>query len=228
MPVAAERARHLAEAAEPSVFAGLRRRHPALRVLPLRKPVVLALCRAIEDECAARADRPLLFASFQSTRHYRASAHRWRELSRTARSALVFADFGGSPDPAAEAPLPGPLPGPVEVAVPADSPVNREWVLVCDSEDNPGCVVGWERPAGAGGEERRRRFETLWSVDPSVVRDAARICARLSEEFRPGSRFEHWQALEETPAPASPEARRASGVLDRMLEYLARAAEPGF
>jgi MerR family transcriptional regulator, light-induced transcriptional regulator len=50
-----------AEDTEPSVFAGLRRRHPALAPQELRKATVLALTRAIEDECCAQAGQAALF-----------------------------------------------------------------------------------------------------------------------------------------------------------------------
>jgi DICT domain-containing protein len=211
MPVAVERARSNVATAESSVFAGLRRRHPQLTVQVLRKPTLLALCRAIEDECCAQADAPLLFATFQREHFYRASERRWRDLSRTARSAYVFADFVR---PAREDEVP------VEVEVPGDASVNREWILVCDAQDYPGCVVGWERPGQADRQDRRREFETLWSVDPAVVRDAARVCAGLVEQYRPGEPFPLWGALEDTPPQASLETRRASRVFDRLLAYL--------
>ncbi len=44
------------------------------------KRTLIALSHAIEDECAARAERPLLFGSFQRERFYRDSEPRWREL----------------------------------------------------------------------------------------------------------------------------------------------------
>src|ERR1700759_3584876 len=43
------------EGTERSIFAGLRRQHPALRVHLLNKTALLAVTRAIEDECGARA-----------------------------------------------------------------------------------------------------------------------------------------------------------------------------
>jgi DICT domain-containing protein len=217
MPVAVERAKSHVQPSESSVFAALRNRHAELTVQSLRKPTLLALCRAIEDECCAQADRPLLFASFQHERHYRSSQRRWRDLSRTARGAFVFADFE---DPGAA------TGGPVEVAVPRDASLNREWVLVCDSEDHPGCVVGWEPPSQREGPDRSRQFETLWSLDPAIVRDAARICARLSEEFRADLRFPYWDLLEEIPPQVSAVTRRNSHVFDRMLAYFSASLEP--
>jgi DICT domain-containing protein len=211
MPAAVARARRHAGPTDSSLFAGLRRQHGDLAVQLLRKPTLLALCRAVEDECCAQADRPLLFASFQHERYYRASETRWRDLARTSRGAFVSADFD-RPAPATEQP--------VQVAVRPDEPFTREWVLVCDAEDYPGCVVGWERPGQVGAGEQRRQFETFWSLDPSVVRDAARICAGLVERYRPEVPFPHWDELADTPPPLSPEARRAGRVLDRMLSYL--------
>lgn len=217
MPVAVERAKSHLQPSGSSVFAALRNRHAELSVQTLRKPTLLALCRAIEDECCAQADRPLLFASFQYERHYRASERRWRDLSRTARGAFVFADFEEPGSLAVQ---------PVEVAVPADASLNREWVLVCESDDHPGCVVGWEPPGQSARPERQRQFEMLWSLDPTVVRDAARIGAALSEQYRPELRFPFWDLLEEPPPTMSPATRRATHVFDRMLAYFSASLEP--
>jgi len=237
MGMAVERAREVLERPETSVFAGVSRRHQELRIQTLRKPAMLALCRAIEDECCAQAARPLVFASFQEERFYRASERRWRELSRTAVSSIVFADFpnaaqtgsgriGSSSGRGTSAP--GGLPGsaPIEVSVPFDAPLNREWMLVCDSADHPGCVAGWEPPGQSEVPDRERRFEAFWSVDPLVVRHAARICAQLTAQYRPGTP-QLLDQLESTPPEASAELRRASGVLDRMLGYLSASSGSG-
>jgi DNA-binding transcriptional MerR regulator len=73
LPAAIARAREAGDGAEPSVFAGLRRRRPELQPIRLRKPLMLALTRAIEDESCARAERALLFGAFQRERFYRQS-----------------------------------------------------------------------------------------------------------------------------------------------------------
>src|SRR3954454_19713338 len=145
-----------------SVFAELRRRHPELAPQPLLKSSLLALSRAIEDECCARAERPVLFGSFQRETFLRASYARWVELARTARLAVVFADTGPPPEPG---------PGlPVEVALPHEAPLNREWVVVCDAPDLPAAMVAVERPGQETVPDSRRRFEAVWTVDPVVVR----------------------------------------------------------
>ena len=204
---------------EPSVFAGLRRRHAGLVPQVLRKVTLLALTRAIEDECCARAERPVLFAAFQQQRFFLQSQPRWNELARTARVAVVFADF--AEPTAASGPPPGPVP--IMVPLPADASARREWTLVCDSRDYPACVSGWGFPGQPQAADASRRFEVTWSVDPQVVRDAAVICAQLARSAHP-SLGPLLDALPtEPPAPASADLRRATGLLTRMTSYLEKA-----
>src|SRR5437868_7538375 len=92
LPVAIERAR-VASAGVPSLFAQLRERRPDLQPMTVRKRHLVPLARAIEEESAARAERPLLIGAFQRERFYRQSERRWRELARGAETAFVFADF---------------------------------------------------------------------------------------------------------------------------------------
>jgi DICT domain-containing protein len=205
---------------EPSVFAGLRHRHPALIPQVLRKVTLLALTRAIEDECCARAERAVLFAAFQRQRFFFQSQPRWDELARTARAVIVFADFG---EPAGAG---GPPPGsaaPIKVPLAADAPARREWTLVCDARDYPACVTGWEFPGQPQASDASRRFEVVWSVDPQVVRDAAAICAQLARSAHPGLGPLLDALPSEPPAPASADLRRAAGLLTRMTSYLDKA-----
>jgi len=196
---------------EPSVFAGLRRRHPHLAPQVLTKQSLLALTRAIEDECCARAERPILFASFQRERYYQSSKARWDDLAGTAEQVVVFADFGKRP------PVDGAA---VMVPVPKDAPLRREWLLVCDAQDYPACVTGWELPGQDRLSDRERRFESLWTVDPVAVRDATRICVGLAQEFRPTADLvlgDRWAGM---PSQASPDLRRALDLFNRIVGYL--------
>lgn len=199
--------------AEPSVFAGLSRRHPDLVPQELRKATLLALTRAIEDECCARAEQAALFVGFQHERFYRHSRERWRELARTARIVVVLASFSGTPELDA---------APLKVHLPADAPMRREWTLVCEARDYPAFVTGWEFPGQEGIADADRRFEVLWSVDPQVVRDAAMICASLARSLSPAIApflSDLWSA---PPPPASADLHRAAGLLNRMTGYLDR------
>lgn len=215
LQAAVDRAGARAEELEPSVFAGLRRRHPHLTPQLLTKATVLALTRAMEDECCARAERPVLFASFQRQRFYHQSQQRWAELARTAQLVVIFADFAGQPAPGGSTP-----PVPVTVPVPADAPLRREWALVCDAPDYPVCLAGWEHPGQEAVTDADRRFETLWTVEPRAVRDAAQICRRLAQVFAPALDRPLAGLLGGTPSVASADLRRATGLLTRMIGYL--------
>ena len=210
LPAAIAQATAEPAAADPSVFAVLRRRHPGLQPQVLRKATLLALTRAIEDEYCARAERALLFASFQEQRFFRRSAARWRELAQTAEAVVVFADFAaaGGGDGA-----------PWQVPVPAGAPLRREWVLVCEARDYPVCLAGWEFPGQRGTADASRRFEVVWSLDPRPVRDAARTCAGLAESFSPGLDV-LGRLPAEPPPPVGAELQRATGLLTRMASYL--------
>lgn len=196
-----------------SVFAELRKRHPELAPQVLTKGSLVALSHAIEDECCARAAQPLLFGAFQREAHLRPSRERWVELARTARSAVAFAE--PSDDRGAHAA--GRL---VEVALPADAPLAREWVVVCDAVDLPACLAAVQLPGQGTVPERSRRFEMLWSVDPHVVRDASRVAQALAEEYAPDRAPAIEDAADDDPPPASRDLARGADLFNRMLGYL--------
>ena len=214
LPAAIEQTR--AESSQPpmSVFAGLRRRRPDLEPRVLLKPMMLALTRAIEDEALARAERLIAFGSFQQRRFYRQSEARWHELARTAELAVVFADFaaGGRRQRAG---------APVQIPVPGEHPLNREWALVCEGEDFGVCLTGWESPDHADGPDGARRFEAIWSVEPEVVREATRICAAVAEAAGSPPRAATRARLE-GPLTLDPQSQlRLAGVVTaRMLGHL--------
>lgn len=190
---------------EPSIFAGLRRRRPELPVHLLSARAMLAISRAIEDECCAQADRPVLIASFQRERFYRRSEARWRELARTAAVAVVFADFARRSRGTR----------PLELKPPGDAPLLREWAVVCDSADAAACLAGFERPVRRPGEVRR--FEAVWSVDPAVVRGAAVIGAALARAA--DSSVDVGLSPPPLPDPAAA-LGRATAVTNRVVAYL--------
>jgi MerR family transcriptional regulator, light-induced transcriptional regulator len=191
---------------EPSIFAGLRRRWPDLPVHLLSKRVMLAISRAIEDECCAQADRPVLIGSFQRQRFFGQSEARWRELARTATAAVVFADF-----PADRVRRRGL----VELGLADDAPLRREWAVVCDAPDAAACLAGFERPEIRPGGPRQ--FEAVWSVSPAVVRDAATIGAALARQRDPAIEL----SLDAQPSTDfAAVLRRATAVTNRIVAYI--------
>ena len=197
----------------PSVFAELRRRHPALPVHRLRKATLLALSWAIEDECCARAQRPVLFGAFQEARYYDRSAPRWRELARVARGTVALADFGG---PVAQDPGGA---GPHRVHLADDAPMRREWAVVCDAPDLPAVLTAWEVPGQEGVPDRERVFESIWTVDPRAVRDAARVCARVCVEAGDAAGAPLLHALADEAARGGYDLAAATTLFNRVVAY---------
>lgn len=195
-----------------SVFAELRRRHPHIAAQRLRKSSLLALTWAMEDECCARAQRPTLFAAFQEERFYRQAQPRWRELARTSRSAVVFADFGAT----------GPgssTPGVRAVHLPAEAPMRREWSLVCDAPDHAAALAAWELPGQTHVPDRDRLFESVWTLEPRAVRDAARVCAQLADVLDPSAGHD-WAELDDATPEPSDDLRAATSLFQRLVAYV--------
>ncbi len=208
LPYAINRARRLEAEPRPSVYGALREQFPHLHPHQLPKRALVWLSRAIEDECTARAPRPLLFAAFQHERFYRQVESRWREFARSAERVIVMADFPRlRTDPGA----------PAEVPLQESDPLMREWVIACDAPQLSACLVAWERPR-TGSEPRV--FETLWTVEPDVAREAARLCCELAAERAPGLVDDLRDRLADAPAPADQSHLRGAVELTaRMLAY---------
>ena len=208
--MAIDRARLLAESPRPSVYGALRERFPHLHPHVLTKPALIRITHALEDECRVRSQQPVLLGCFQRERFYRDAEPRWRELSRGADCAIVLADFAQRRDPAD---------GPTEVPIPPDDPLIREWAFVCDAAELPACLIGWERP---GGVSMARRFESVWTVEPEVVREAARMIGRLAARWEPEVLAGVGARLAERPGPATAGHLRATVELaTRMALYAA-------
>jgi MerR family transcriptional regulator, light-induced transcriptional regulator len=216
LEAAIERARRSGDESAPSLFATLRRHHPGLPTHVLTTRAMLAVSRAIEDECCARADRPVLLAAFQEVRHYERAGRRWQELTRTSVGAVAFADF-----PEVRTP-PG---GPIEVPLRRDAPLRREWAVICDASDSAAVLSGWERPTAPGAPASARRFEATWSADPAVVRRASRHGLALAAQVTPAA-----APLVDSLVPlrADPTATiaRATALTNRIVAYL-DASPPG-
>jgi hypothetical protein len=68
----------------------------------------------------------------------------------------------------------------VRVNLPERAPLRREWAVVCDTPELPVAMLAWEPPGHLVGPDGDRVLEVIWTVDPVVVRDAARWCAEAA------------------------------------------------
>jgi DICT domain-containing protein len=197
-----------------SVFAAMRREVPGLIPQRLPKWSLIAISRAIEDESLAVAERPVVLASFQRERFYRHVERRWEELARTARLAVVLADFA-APDM--------PLWKPIEVPIAPDVPLMREWALVVDAPGYAACLSAWEVPDQVAVADHDRRFETIWTVEPDAVREAARVLLRTAVANRPELLGNAERLLDDVPPARADAVRQLNALSNRMIGYVARA-----
>ena len=157
------RAREAVGGPSASIYAELRRQRPDLQVNVLPKKALVAICHAIEDESAYGAGDLLLFGAFQRERHYRDSERRWRELSRAAEAAVVFADFAAVRRPRG---------APVEVPIGARDPWRASGrSSATRPRDRPAWSGGSSRPAGA---RRGRPSGASRPSGPPIARPSAR------------------------------------------------------
>ena len=208
LPTAINRARRLEAEPRPSIYGAIRERFTHLHPQLLPKHTLVWLSHAIEDECAARAPRPLLFACFQRESFYRQVEYRWRNLAASAERAIVLADFVR---------VRKPRHAPAEVPIRAGDPVMQEWVIVCDAPELSAFLAGWERPHEP---DDARRFETIWTVEPTVVREAARTCSDLVAQRAPELVADLRERLASPALPAEePQLRAAVEVATRVTVY---------
>jgi DICT domain-containing protein/predicted DNA-binding transcriptional regulator AlpA len=190
-----------------SVFGALRHALDGVAPTVMSKPAMVMLSRAVEDEIVGRAERPVLFGAFQAERFWRASEDRWRNLAATSTIAVALATFP-------QARHDGAL---WEVPVDLSAPLAREWVVMCDSATFSVCVAAVELP-----DDRVRTFEVLWSAEPSVTREAARVASQIAAAAVPELRGVA-DALQVSPKANYDAARATTALANRAIVYAAAA-----
>jgi MerR family transcriptional regulator, light-induced transcriptional regulator len=203
--VALERAKTVSLGPRSSVFGALR--HALSDVAPavLSKRGMLMLSRAMEDEIAGRADQPILIGAFQHERFWRASEARWRNLATTTTAAIVLATL---PRRRRRDQL-------WEVRIEPTTPIAREWVVLCDSPTFSACLAGVELP-----EIAERTFEVLWTTEPIVVRDIARVAAGIASAQEPALNAIVKAALQAPAVTRYDSVRTATALTNRVVAYM--------
>jgi DICT domain-containing protein/predicted DNA-binding transcriptional regulator AlpA len=204
-------------ATDESLFAGLRRRRPDLIPYVLAKRTLIALSHAIEDESCAHGDRGLIIGAFQREHFFRQAEERWSELARTADTAFALADFDELTEADGK---------PIEVPIDRSGPVGREWAIVCDGPEYSACLTAWERPGQEDAPDRDRLFETIWTVEPELVRDASRIGVGLTAYAAPELARRLGEELTSRPLAAEDSVNRVTALTSRMVAYLSGDFEP--
>jgi DICT domain-containing protein len=193
-----------------SLFAGLDGGARLPEARDVSKPTMVALSHAVEEECAARAERGILIGAFQERRFFDEAASRWRALARGARAAAVFADFGR----AVRAQN-----GPAKVPIAPRTPLEREWAIVHLAPRSSVLLLGRELP-GPRRPDARRRFALVWSAEPELVRDAIEAACAIAEETAPAVAADVRAELDGLPRPLGLDPRFVTALTNRMIGYL--------
>jgi DICT domain-containing protein len=192
-----------------SLFAALR--DGGLEPRTVRKRTMTALSHAIEDECAARAERGALVGAFQERRFYARARRRWLDLALGARVAVAFADFPRARHPAG---------GPAEIPIAPVDPVAREWALVHLAGSTSAVLVGRELPGQKHRPDPERRFELVWSLEPGAAREGVGIAARLARDGSPEAAAALEAVVADAPRGAGLDPAFVTTLTNRMIGYL--------
>ena len=215
VPAALERAREVGGGSDrPSIFGAIASSEDAPASRPLRKQTLQAISRGIEDETLARAAAPVVVGAFQSAPNYEAVAHRYERLARNADACVVFADFGA---------VRARTRRPTEIPIAPEDALGNEWAVVVDAPGFAACLLAWETPESQRDEglaDRERRFESLWTLDPRVVRRAALVGAGLAgrADAALGRRLEG--LLQDRPLAFEAPAPGLTSLTNRIVGYL--------
>ena len=192
--------------------------YAALRRPPSSPPAAAAdqvdadrLSWAIEDECCARAERPIIFGGFQKERYFRAAEERWNELARISRSTIVFADFDAPLESTGGSPFVH-LPEDCGDAPGVDGRLRRARL--------PRATDGVGAARAVRRTDRKRLFEAIWTVEPAVVRDGARTCAQVALQLGHEDAAPLLYELAENPPPPPLELQNATSLLNRVVAYV--------
>jgi len=150
----------------------LQARRPHLEAALLSRRAMLAVSRSIEYEAATQASGGLLLGAFQRRAAWDDARGRWETLATRIQPAIVVADFERVER----------CNGVWQVPIPPRSPLHEQWTVVCDSPRWSACLIAREHDTLVRG---RRAFRAVWSVEPEVVRDAARLSLASVEGLPP-------------------------------------------
>ncbi len=211
LKAAVERARETRRSPPGSIFASVRGARPDLDPRLLPKRTLIHLSHAIEDEFRARGEAGVMIATFQRENFYRQAERRWRDLARMAELAIVLADFGRRREPRG---------GPVELPLAAFEPAACEWSLICDCPRFAACIVGWEASGQADRPDAERQFETLWSIEPDLVRRAGNGARELVRRTAPDLADRFPSRFAQMPPPSGAAVHDLASLTRRMIGYV--------
>ncbi|RCJ34735.1 histidine kinase [Nostoc minutum NIES-26] len=162
-----------------SLLQDLRQAVPHLKTQIYFKSSLTALSHAIEDLVLAGSDKPLVIANFQQERFYRQEIPRYQKIAQHTDQVYVLAapetDFGVASDPC------------ITIPFAPDDELAQEWHLVVVGQQYSACLVCQEyaSPLDSASLDQARQFKGIWTFDPQVSLQAARLLLERILTYRP-------------------------------------------
>lgn len=152
---------------------------PHLRSQMYFKSALTALSHAMEDLILAGSDSPLVIANFQQERFYQQEIRRYQQIAQQTDHVYVLAapetDSGFAVASGSLETIP---------LMPNDG-LAQEWHLVIIGEQYTACLICREQLKSVSSLDQTRRFEGLWTFDPQVTTQAARLLLGRIANYRP-------------------------------------------
>ncbi|PJF31283.1 MAG: hypothetical protein CUN51_05305 [Candidatus Thermofonsia Clade 1 bacterium] len=193
-----------------SVFHRIRAYFPAdWQPITCSKATLIDFSHAIEDMFIVHRLHGVLFTGFQESAYWRREVERYRYLSQIAQQVCIFAGRPLPPESSYRE---------VRVTLPDGSPLRQEWFVIGLTEHFSILLAGLDR-LEAAEDEALRRFETLWTFDPSVISDVLGDLLDIVRQERPDKAVQVEEAVQRFP-PRPPDAHYASLLIQKFLGHL--------
>jgi len=198
------------------------------------KNTLVALCHALEDAVLEQDDAPLMITAFQQGKWYLQEADRYQEIAGRSRHVTIMA----SPDAGFQDHPTGNLPNVSLVSLKDGDPVTQEWHLIICGPEYTAMVLCQELSVedyGSGGvpeHDLERKFYGLWTFDPLLVQEAAKVAIAHIDGYNPdlaSSLRNHLATIQASDRQDDlPNADHLGDVVSRVIQYMQTSQEDLF
>ncbi len=103
--------------------------------------------------------------------------------------------------------------------------LGNEWAVVVDAPGYSACLLAWEQPgvtAPGDPDDRERRYEAFWTLDPRATRRAAEVACGLVARAHRGEAERLQELLHDRPLALEEPAPALTALTNRVVAYLER------
>lgn len=158
-------------------------------IVSLTKATLVHLSHTLEDFVLRRKLPAFIFTGFQESSHWRKETERYQALADTAMQVCIFAGKPLPPDSNSKA---------VQIELTGDDPLRQEWFLGIFSTEFSVILCGLDN-LNDPLDEAHRRFDTIWSFEPSVINKVLDVLEQILDTYRPGVLPKLQQARQQFP-----------------------------